>query len=104
MVNRKIDGLNENEFDTLVLVKGLIDHGWTFNKVGEVISKHHTTVKSLYTKALSFHDEGKLAKNANRERDIRIQYVGNSQDLENIEMGIIDRQSGRRPTGHKSDY
>jgi hypothetical protein len=105
MSKRKIDGLTENEFDTLTLILGLVDHGWSFNKIGLVISKHHTTVKSLYEKALQYKEAGKLAKTASSERSIRIQYVGGTQELEQIEEAVIDRQSGNlRPRGHLSDY
>lgn len=104
MVNRKIDGLTEDEFDTLVLVLGLVKEGWSFSKIGRVIDRSHNTVKVLYDKALQLKEDGKFTKSASSERAIRIDYVGNSQDLENIEMGLIDRQSGRRPTGHKTDY
>lgn len=103
MSKRKIDGLTENEFDTLLLIKGLVEHGWTFNKIGIVIGKSHTTVKSLYNKSLQLKDEGKLAKNASSERTIRVDYVGSSQDLEQIEQGLIARQYGRRPCGHNAD-
>lgn len=102
-MKRKIDGLTENEFDTLVLVKGLTEHGWSWNKIGLVIGKSHTTVKSLYDKALQLNSDGKLAKTASSERAIRIDYVGGPQELEDIEGGLIDRQYGRRPTGHKAD-
>lgn len=100
---KRMNGLTENEFDTLVLVKGLVEHGWSYNKVAEVISKHHTTVKSLYEKALELHNSGRLAKTATCERTIRLQYVGGTQEIEEIERGQIERQSGRRPTGHRSD-
>lgn len=104
MVNRKIDGLTEDEFDTLILVLGLVKEGWSYHKVGRVIARSVNTVKSLYLKALQLKEDGKLHKTASRERDIRIDYVGSSQDLEDTEMGLIDRQFGRRPTGHKTDY
>jgi hypothetical protein len=103
MAKRKIDGLTENEFDTLILVKGLVEHGWSFNKVGLVIAKSPHTVKSLYEKALRLNEDGKLQKTASSERAIRIEYVGGPQELEEIEGGLIDRQYGRRPIGHKSD-
>lgn len=105
MSKRKIDGLTENEFDTLVLIKGLVEHGWSYNKVAIVIGKSHTTIKSMYNKALQLNEDGKLAKTASRERDIRVQYVGGSKELEDMEGAIIDRQSGRGgPRGATSDY
>lgn len=103
MSKRKIDGLTENEFDTLTLVKGLVEHGWSYNKVGKVIGKSHTTVKSMYDKALKLDEEGKLAKNGVCERRVQLIPVGGSAELEAIEMSEIDRQMGRRPKYHTED-
>ena len=105
MVNRKIDGLTEDEFDTLVLVLGLVKEGWSYRKIGRVLNADDHKVKSLYDKALQLKEEGNLRKNATREGVVDIVYVGDSNDLEGIERGIIERQSGRRPTRHKAtDY
>ena len=103
MAIRKIDGLTEDEFDTLVLVLGLVKEGWSYRKIGRVLSADDKTVKSLYEKALRLKEGGNLRKTASSERAIRVDYVGGPQELEEIEGGLIDRQYGRRPTGHKAD-
>lgn len=104
-MKRKIDGLTEDEFDKLVLVLALRNKEWSFRKIGRVISADDKTVKSLWSKALQLKKDGKLTKNTTKEGVIDIVYVGDSNDLEGIERGIIERQSGRRPIRHRStDY
>lgn len=105
MAKKLVDGLSENEFDTMTLVLGLVGHGWSFNKIGKVIARSPHTVKSLWEKALQYKDAGKLHKSASSEGGIRLQYVGNSQDLEELENAVLDRQMGKgRPKGQLSDY
>lgn len=102
-MKREIDGLTEDEFDKLTLVLALATEGWSFRKIGRVISADGKTVKSLHDKALQLKEEGKLTKNTTKERVIEPIYVGDSNDLEGFERGIIERQSGRRLTRHNAD-
>lgn len=104
MRSRQIDGMNEEQFDKLTLVLGLRKHGWSFRKIGRIIRTPTNTVISLYKKALRYRHSGKLNKNANNERVCQILYVGGTNELEEIEKGLIDRQHGKKYGTAHSDY
>jgi len=106
--DRKIDGLTEDEFDKLTLVLGLVNHGWSYRKIGRILMHSDMTIKSMYGKALQLKDDGKLCKTAKSERVVKIVYVGGSNDLDYIagHESYSDAGGGRRvrPVRYNDNY
>ena len=106
----EIDISNESgipeDIDKLFVVYALVKLGLSFRRIGKAINHHHTTVKSLYLKALQENDKLNLSISAidGKTKKPRFVSVGGTRELENIENAIIERQSGRRAIGHKAEY
>jgi hypothetical protein len=103
----KAKKLTPEEEDMLgMLIVGMVQMGWSITKIEKLIGRHFDVVTRLYTNALDKIETGEadsstLLKGCNRR--FGLSYVGGSEELEGFERAEIDRQYGRRPTGHKSD-
>ena len=76
------------DYDKMVLVKGLVDYGWSFRRIGKLLNHSHNTVKTIYFKALELSELGELTESPKGKGGVDLRYVGNSHDLEYIDAQI----------------
>lgn len=96
----------EEEESIGIVIVGLVNLGWSFRKIEKLIGRHIEVVTRLYSNALDKIESGETNKSTyvrGQNREVSLVYSGGSQELEDIEGALIERQYGRRPTGHKSD-
>lgn len=103
----KAKKLTPEEEDILgMFIVGMVKMGWSFTKIEKLIGRHFDVVTRLYTNALDKIETGEsdsstLLQGCNKK--FGLIYAGGSSELEGFERAEIERQYGRRPTGHKSD-